>query len=190
MARLSREPFEGCKAISYYGLQEIYYLPEVFDFHGFKIDLTPTDEDYIVFLFVASDEERYGYASGVHGTNQIHGSTQVAYLQEYTSCKTDKELVLENKFIIKPAKLKVTSDNAIYAMITDVLETREPYFEAPYQIVVADLIKECNLTEGGFETLRGVFKNETIEKILEVFHEDKVVAQARVDQYYSDDCSF
>lgn len=187
---LSLTPYAGCKAISYYSLQEIYYTPYTCNLFLDPTVLTPSEEDYVRFLFVYSETERYGYPSGVHGLNTIHGSTQVAYLQEFTSCRTDKKLTLGERFIIKPAKLEVTSDNAIYVMITDVLETREPYFETPYQMVIADLIKDYNLTEEGFESLRGTFKNETIDKVIGVFHEDKATTQARIDEYFREMAEF
>lgn len=154
------------------GMPSLYYKPERFSRWGREFEKKPGFEEMIYEYFVAGHGEVYGYFSGIHSLNRIHGTTQVPAMVEIKSNRTQKEqLYIKGniRYRVIPAKLEVTKDNSAVLEILDDLEYMYEYFEEDVDSCVKFIVNELGLSYGQFEPYMSYYSERTVKVIKDAF---------------------
>lgn len=138
----------------------------------FKTPCEPTVDELMYAYFISSEGKTYGYYTGLRGLNEIHGTTQVPAVIEIVSNKVSEEKEYScsyYRYVIKPARVNVTNENALYMEILDLLENCYDYFEEEPLMVVGRFIERHALLRNSFEPLLIGYSSRTKEVLMNVF---------------------
>lgn len=170
--RISKEKFEGCKSISFFGLPELYYEPSVREFLGSKIEYEPSVSEFMEHTFIGCGRDIYGYYSGIKALNGMGGTDQFPGIIEIKSnvISSTKEYEFKRmRYKVHPASIGVTSDNYIYLEVLDVLDELLDCFEDSPVDCIKRLAKKESLSKDKFAEYIDRYSDETRKVIEDVF---------------------